>query len=118
MLKKIGLSVVVLAAMLLVAIPSPAGAQVRFGITFGTPGYVYVNPVNPYAYGYYSPYSYYYPQPYYRYPWYVSPYSYGRHDHDHYRDYDRHYRDHDRHERREHEFHERGEHSRGDGNHR
>ncbi len=100
MLKKIGLSAIALAGSLLMAVPSPAAAKVRFGITVGTPGYVY--PADPYAYNYRDPYNYGSAAPAYVAPGYVAPYygySYSWGD-----------RDRDRHEWREHERHERQEH--------
>ena len=64
-LKKIGVPILALAAVLALMSPRPADAAVRFGVYLGGPVY----PTYPYAY----PYSYY--DPYYR-P-YVYPYSYG-----------------------------------------
>ena len=59
MLKKLGLPVLALAAMLALANPSNADAKVRFGVYVGTPGYY------SYTYPYYAPYPYYaYPGPY------------------------------------------------------
>ncbi|HLK66278.1 MAG TPA: hypothetical protein VKU19_22745 [Bryobacteraceae bacterium] len=57
MLKKIGLSAV-LAAMLILAVPPQASARVRFGVAIGGPVYTY--PVDPYAYpyNYQAPYAY------------------------------------------------------------
>lgn len=64
-LKKIGIPLIALAAMLAFVNPRPADAAVRFGVYLGGPVY----PAYPYAY----PYSYY--DPYYQ-P-YAYPYSYG-----------------------------------------
>jgi len=64
MLKKIGIPLLTLAAMV-VLVPTPkANAEVRFGISVGRPAYSY--PVDPYAYS--SP----YPNGYYSYPAYPS----------------------------------------------
>jgi len=71
MLKKIGIPLVALAAMVTL-VPAPkASAAVRFGITIGQPAYSH--PVDPYAYS--SPYT----NDYYGYPAYQAPvygYSY------------------------------------------
>lgn len=91
MLKKVGIPLLTLAAMLIL-IPAPqAKAGVRFGVYLGAPAYVAPAPVYPpYSYvapapGYYNPYpAYGYPAPY------VYPYAtwgWGGHahwDHDHY----------------------------------
>jgi hypothetical protein len=74
MLKKIGIPLLTLAAML-VLVPAPqAKAGVRFGVYVGAPAYVAPAPVFPYAYpapGYYTAYpAYPYPA-----PAYVSPYA-------------------------------------------
>ena len=104
MIKKIGLSMALLAGLFVFA-PRPAKAEVHFGVYVGAPAYTY--PAYP-AYGYDAYPDYYaYPAPVYPYraPAYVAPYSYGYGS--------RYYRDHDRHERRErveHERHERNEH--------
>src|SRR3954467_7796938 len=103
MIKKIGLSLALLAGLFVLA-PRPAKAEVHFGVYVGAPAYTY--PAYP-AYGYDAyPDAYAYPAPVYRYPapTYVAPYSYG---------YGSRYRDNDRHERRErveHNRHERNEH--------
>jgi hypothetical protein len=104
MIKKIGLSVALLAGLFVLS-PRPAKAEVHFGVYVGAPAYTY--PAYP-AYGY-DAYPDYYanPAPVYRYPApaYVTPYySYG-YGSRYYRD-----REHERHEFREHERHERNEH--------
>ena len=64
MLKKIGIPLLTLAAIVIL-VPAPkASAAVRFGISVGRPAYSY--PVDPYAYS--SP----YPNDYYGYPAYPS----------------------------------------------
>jgi hypothetical protein len=73
MLKKIGIPLLTLAAMLIL-IPAPqANAGVRFGVYVGGPAYVAPAPVYPYAYpapGYYNAYpAYPYPAPAYVYPY-------------------------------------------------
>jgi hypothetical protein len=72
MIKKIGLPLVALAAMLAFVTPKQADARVRFGVAIGGP--VYTAPV-PYAYPYYGPYNPYYAAPYpgYAAPAYVGP---------------------------------------------
>jgi hypothetical protein len=77
MLKKLGLPVMALAALLTFATPKPAAAKVHFGVVVGAPpvytpycsaydpycspyAYTYTSPYSPYAY----PYSYGYPAPY------------------------------------------------------
>ena len=73
MLKKIGIPVLALAALFVLFTPTPAAAQVRFGVgVYGAPPvcaypgyydrYCYAAPYNPYYYGYSYPYpySYYY----------------------------------------------------------
>jgi|SRR5581483_870345 len=96
MLKKLAVPGLVLGALMAVAAPRPAKAEVHFGVYVGTPAYSYPAPV--YSYDPYADY-YNYPAPVYTYPApvYVQPYSYGHN----YR-----WRDHDRHEFREHERHE------------
>ncbi|HEV3201038.1 MAG TPA: hypothetical protein VGZ73_24215 [Bryobacteraceae bacterium] len=70
MLKKIGLSAIALAAMMILVAPPQANAAVRFGVSIGAPVYTY--PVNPYSYAYPNdPYAY----PNYAYP--AAPYAYG-----------------------------------------
>jgi hypothetical protein len=95
MLKKIGLSVALLAGMVAFA-PRPAKAEVHFGVYVGAPAYTY--PAYP-AYGYntYPDYYAYPAAPVYPAPTYVAPYTYG-YGSRYYRDRDR---DHDRHERYE-----------------
>jgi hypothetical protein len=66
MLKQISIAAAILVAVLLLA-PSQANAQVRFGVSIGTPVYTY--PVYPNYY--YQPYAAY---PYYRYPYYSNYY--------------------------------------------
>jgi hypothetical protein len=67
MIKKIGLPLLALTAMLAFATPKQADARVRVGVAIGGP--VYAGPV-PYAYPYYGPYNPYYAAPY---PAYVAP---------------------------------------------
>jgi hypothetical protein len=89
MLRKSILAAAILVVLLLMA-PHPASAQVRFGVTIGTPGYShYPYTYNAYGYPVYS-----YPSYVYRYPvytrYYVAPryvYTSRRHHHDH---WDRH----------------------------
>ena len=98
-MKKIGLSVALLAGLFVLA-PRPAKAEVHFGVYVGVPAYTY--PAYP-AYGYDAYPDYYaYPAPVYRYPApaYVTPYYSSRS----YRELD-----HERHERFEHQRHERHE---------
>jgi len=65
MLKKLGLPIIALAALMAFAAPQKADARVRFGISFGAPVYTAPVPVAPYVYGY-------------SYPAYqVDPYAYG-----------------------------------------
>ena len=93
MLKKIGIPMLVLVAMLAILAPSTASAAVRFGVTVGP---VYPYPAYPYAYSYPYGYGYYapYPAPAYQFYW------RGHRDHD-YRDYRRHeWREHERYEYR------------------
>ncbi|HLJ16392.1 MAG TPA: hypothetical protein VKV15_17975 [Bryobacteraceae bacterium] len=89
MLRKLGLPVLALAALLTLAMPAPAKAGVHFGFYVG-PSYVvpavpYAYPA-PYPYSYVPPYDYYayppYPGPAYIYPYGVYPhgYWYGHHD--------------------------------------
>lgn len=109
MIKKIGLSVALLAGMFVLA-PRPAKAEVHFGVYVGAPAYTY--PAYPaYGYGYDAyPDDYAYPAPVYRYPApaYVAPYSYGYGSRFRDRDHERHewleHQRHDRHEREEHRF--------------
>ena len=79
MLKKLGLPVLALAAMLALANPSKADAKVRFGVYVGTPGY----------YSYTYPNTYYAPYPYYAYPGPVYVYPHWHRSHYHYRYYRR-----------------------------
>jgi len=98
MLRKSIIAAVILGALLLLA-PHSASAQVRFGVTVGSPGYYNYYPgYYPYTYPVYSGPTYVYPSYVYRYPayssYYVAPrhvyrYKYKRHHHD---DWDRHYR--------------------------
>jgi hypothetical protein len=102
MLKKIGIPMMALAAMLILAAPPQASAAVRFGVYVGGPAYAY--PAYPYsdAYpntGYYNAYPAYpaYPYPA---PAYVYPYrSWRGHEYREFRDR--------RHESREREWRER-----------
>ena len=71
MIKKIGLPLIALTAMLAFATPKQADARVRFGVAIGGP--VYTAPV-PYGYPYYGPYGG-YVSPYYS-PYYTAPYGY------------------------------------------
>ena len=82
MLKKIGIPMLVLVAMLAILAPSTASAAVRFGVTVGP---VYPYPAYPYAYSYPYGYGYYAPYP-------APAYHYwrGHRDHYYYRDYRRH----------------------------
>ena len=104
MLKKLGISTLALAALLMVAGPAPAKAGVRFGVSIGTPP-VYAYPADPYAYPvpYAYPYDYYATPPTYVYPapnyGYGFDYRFGGRDHDR-----REYFDHRNNDRREHEF--------------
>lgn len=105
MLKRIGLSVMLLGGLLAFAAPRQADAAVRFGVYVGVPAPVYAAPAYP-AYGY-DPYSDYYSYPA---PAYVTPYYGGYYGNTYY--YGNSWRDRDRHEWRErerHEFRERGE---------
>ncbi|MCU1274703.1 MAG: hypothetical protein JWO48_2134 [Bryobacterales bacterium] len=103
MLKKIGIPLLTLAAMVIL-VPAPkANAEVRFGISVGRPGYSY--PVDPYAYS--SP----YPNGYYSYPAYPSyqapvyGYSYNnRRGHE----YNNEYQEHRRRDSRGREWREQG----------
>ncbi len=80
MLKKLGIPVFALGAMLALAVPHPATAGgVHFGITVGNPNYDYPA---PYYYGYPTPYSYSYANPYDGYPYsYLSVPFWGGHEH-------------------------------------
>lgn len=70
MLKKLGIPILALAALLAFAAPTPAQAKVRFGFSIG-PAY----PVSPYVYAYPYGYPHYYAYgPYYPYAY---PYAYG-----------------------------------------
>ncbi|MBZ5729021.1 MAG: hypothetical protein LAP87_29100 [Acidobacteriia bacterium] len=94
MLKKLGTSVIVLVALLILLTPPQASARIHFGVYLGGPVYAYP----PYPYYAYPP----YPYPYYSYP---NPYNY-RHS-----PYIFSYRawDHGRRARLEHRRHERRE---------
>jgi hypothetical protein len=95
MLKKIGIPLVALAAMVIL-VPAPkASAAVRFGISVGRPAYSY--PVDPYAYS--SPYT----NDYYSYPSYRAPiYGYSNDNRRGHEDHE--YLEHRRRESREHEW--------------
>jgi hypothetical protein len=101
MLKKIGIPLVALVAMVTLAPAPKASAAVRFGISVGRPAYSY--PVDPYAYS--SPYT----NDYYSYPSYQAPiygYSYdNRRGHE-----EREYVEHRRSESREWREHQGREH--------
>jgi hypothetical protein len=113
MLKKLGLPVLALAALMAFAAPQKADARVRFGISIGGPVYTAPVPVAPYGYGYsypeyqVDPYAYGYvaPAPYVA-P--VAPYyggvTFGFGGNRYY------HRDHERFEHERHERHERFEH--------
>jgi len=97
MLRKSIIAAVILGALLLLA-PHSASAQVRFGVTIGSPGYSYYPYGYPYSYPVYSNPTYVYPSYVYRYPayssYYVAPryvYRYKKHHHDR-DDWDRHRR--------------------------
>ena len=68
MLKRLGLPLLGLGAMLAFVTPHAAKAAVQVGVYLGAPAYAYPAPVDPYAY----PYSYSYPNGYYG-PTYVAP---------------------------------------------
>ncbi|HWC96881.1 MAG TPA: hypothetical protein VG456_09035 [Candidatus Sulfopaludibacter sp.] len=116
MLKKLGLPVLALGALMAFAAPQKADARVRFGVSIGGPVYTAPAPVYPYGYGYpyqgypnnyvapAAPYAYGYGYDYpYATPYYGGGVTFGFHgDHDR----DRHDRDH--HERSEHFEHGRG----------
>ena len=55
MLKKLGLPMMALAALMVFAAPQKADARVRFGVAIGGPVYTAPVPVAPYAYGYSYP---------------------------------------------------------------
>jgi hypothetical protein len=107
MLKKIGIPLLTLAAIVTL-VPAPkANAEVRFGISVGRPAYSY--PVDPYAYS--SP----YPNDYYGYPAYQAPvygysYSYNNRREREYREA----MERRRRESRRHEWREQGRHDRHD----
>jgi hypothetical protein len=84
MLRRIGIPVIALAAMLTLFRPHQASAAVRFGVYAGPPAYPYV--YQPYPYGY----------PGYTYPEYGLSFRWHRHHHDRW--------EHRRHEWREHEW--------------
>jgi hypothetical protein len=67
MIKKIGLPLIALTAMLAFATPKQADARVRFGVSIGAPVYAGPAPYVPYGYPAYNPY---YAAPY---PAYVAP---------------------------------------------
>jgi hypothetical protein len=101
MLKKIGIPILALAAILAFVAPTHANAAVRFGVAVG-PVYTYPAPY-PYPYAYSYPYGYY--NPYYPYA-YSYPYPYGFYGGGYY--WGGGHRDFDRHERGGHEFRGRG----------
>lgn len=113
MFKRIGLSVALLAGLLIFAAPRKANAEVHFGVILGAPAPVYTAPPPP-AYGYdpygYDPYAggygYDYAPPAYDYPApaYVSPYSGYGYGGGYYGGWG--WGGHERHEWREHERHE------------
>jgi hypothetical protein len=92
MFKKLGLGTMGLAAVLALAAPAKARAEVRFGITIGRP--VYAAPAAPYAYGYGNPYA---SPTYGGYYGYATPYREDRRDRD-----PREWNERDRHDQREH----------------
>lgn len=101
MLKRIGIPVLVLLALLMVFGTPQANAAVRFGVFVGGPAYGPVYPGYPYVYSDPYPYpyrTYYYARPY---PYYYSAPAYGYYDR--YYSRDRRWREH---ERREHEWRE------------
>jgi hypothetical protein len=105
MLKKLGIPVMALAALLLLFAPHPAKAEVHFGVYLGAPVYSYpAYPVDPYAYSYAYPYSDYYSYPYAYATPYVAPYyGYSYRSGNNWREHERHeFREHERHEMREH----------------
>jgi hypothetical protein len=119
MFKKIGLSSIALAAMLMLAAPPRASAKVRFGVSVGRPVYSY--PVDPYAYNYpynyqydpygYQGYNYAYPNtpyvtPYYSAPYYSFGFGWGGNQYGH-----------ERHEYRERQEHRGGREFRGGHEH-
>jgi hypothetical protein len=78
MLKKLGIPVLALVAMLTLVSPPKANARVRFGVTVGSP-YYYTYPA-PYPYVYSYPYSYYgYPHTYVYGGWYHRHHYHDRH---------------------------------------
>ena len=111
MLKRIGIPVLVLLALLMVFGTPQANAAVRFGVFVGGPAYGPVYPGYPYVYSdpYPYPYSsyYYYPRPY-RYYYYSSPgYGYGYTNRYYWRGNREHeWREHEWREHREHEWRE------------
>lgn len=106
MLKRIGLSIALLAGLAIFAAPKQAQAETHFGVYVGAAPRVYTYPAPVYDYGY-DPYSdyyynapapvYSYPAPVYSSPYYGNGYGYG------YRD--RGWREHERHEWMEHQRH-------------
>ena len=76
-MKKIGIPIFAVLALIVLLVPAHAKAGVRFGVTVGPPvyayppAYAYPYPY-PYAYGYPYPSSYYYYSAPYRYPRYYS----------------------------------------------
>lgn len=112
MLKKIGIPLLALAALLILIPPPKASAGVRFGVIVGGPVYAYPAYPPPYVYSYPRYYNVYPPYPAYPYaaPTYVYPYGYGYWRGGHYRHEYREHREHEwrEHERREHEGWGRG----------
>ena len=101
MLKRIGIPVLLLLALLMVFGTPQANAAVRFGVFVGGPAYGPVYPGYPYVYSDPYPYpyrTYYYARPY---PYYYSAPAYGYYGRYYWRD--RRWREH---ERREHELRE------------
>jgi hypothetical protein len=74
MLKRLGIPLVALLALLMIVSPTPANAKVRFGVGIYTGPPVYSYPAYPYAYPY--PYSDYYYDYGYGYPVYPRAYGY------------------------------------------
>jgi hypothetical protein len=102
MVKKVGLPLLALAALLMVVPAQKANAAVRFGVAVGGPVYAYPAYPGPYAYPYSEPYYNAYPSYVARAPGYVYGYG-GRRGNE--------WREHREHEWREHEWreHERRE---------
>jgi hypothetical protein len=109
MLKRFGIPVLVLLALLIVVSPPQASAAVRFGVWVNGPTYGPVYPGYPYVYSdpYPYPYSsyYYYSRPY-RYNYY-SPPVYAYPNRYYWRGREHEWREHEWREHREHEWRER-----------